>query len=69
VVGTSVGTSVEMQELFDMALKGEVVPRVEIFEFDQINSVIDKLAQFQIEGRCQNFARIGLTISIGCNVY
>ena len=51
VVGTSIGTAAEMQELLDMALRGEVVPCVEVFDFDQINDVIDRLANFQVQGR------------------
>ena len=51
VVGTSVGTPDEMQELLNMALRGEVVPCVEVFDFDQINDVIDRLAIFKVKGR------------------
>ncbi len=40
-----------MDELFDMAVAGDVVPHVEIFELQAINIVLQKLAKFEIGGR------------------
>ncbi len=51
VVGSSVGTAEELQELLKMAVKGDVVPSISVFEFDQINTVMEKLARFEIGGR------------------
>ncbi len=50
-MGTSVGTPQEMQELFEMSLAGDVVPHVELFDFEEINDVLRKLARFEIGGR------------------
>lgn len=51
IVGSSVGTNEEMQELLEMAVKGEVVPQVEVFDFDEINNVMERLAKSEIGGR------------------
>ncbi len=51
VVGSSVGTAQEMQELLEMAVKGDVVPQVSVFDLDEINTVLERLARFEIGGR------------------
>ncbi|OCT54124.1 Alcohol dehydrogenase [Cladophialophora carrionii] len=51
VVGSSVGTDAEMQELLQMAVKGEVVPQIAVYPFEEINAVMEKLVRFEIEGR------------------
>ncbi|ETI25800.1 hypothetical protein G647_02574 [Cladophialophora carrionii CBS 160.54] len=51
VVGSSVGTDAEMQELLQMAVKGEVVPQIAVYPFEEINTVMEKLVRFEIEGR------------------
>lgn len=51
VVGSSVGNAEEMQELLEMAVKGEVVPEISLFEFEEINNIMEKLARFEIGGR------------------
>ena len=51
VVGSSVGTDAEMQELLEMAVKGDVVPEISVFEFGEINTIMEKLARFEIGGR------------------
>lgn len=51
IVGSSVGTDEEMQELLEMAVKGDVVPQVEVFDFSQINNVMERLAKSEIGGR------------------
>ncbi|KIW92080.1 uncharacterized protein Z519_07064 [Cladophialophora bantiana CBS 173.52] len=51
IVGSSVGTAQEMDELLEMAVKGEVKPEIAVFEFDEINNIMEKLARFEIGGR------------------
>ncbi|KIW65754.1 hypothetical protein PV04_07982 [Phialophora macrospora] len=51
VVGSSVGSDAEMQELLQMAVKGDVVPQIAVYEFEEINTVMEKLVRFEIEGR------------------
>ncbi|KIV85747.1 hypothetical protein PV11_01409 [Exophiala sideris] len=51
VVGSSVGTDKEMEELLDMAVKGDVVPQIAVFDFEEINNVMEKLARYEIGGR------------------
>ncbi|KIX01784.1 uncharacterized protein Z518_09511 [Rhinocladiella mackenziei CBS 650.93] len=51
VVGSSVGTAQEMQELLDMAAKGDVVPQISVFDFEEINHIMERLARFEIGGR------------------
>ena len=45
------GTHYEMGELLNMAVAGDVVPHIEVFDFDMINEVIEKLANFEVDGR------------------
>lgn len=51
VVGSSVGTTSELDELLEMAVKGDVVPQISVFEFDEINNIMERLARFEISGR------------------
>ncbi|ETN41076.1 uncharacterized protein HMPREF1541_03011 [Cyphellophora europaea CBS 101466] len=51
VVGSSCGTRQDMDELLKMAVAGDVVPHVQVFELEDINTIVDKLAKFQIGGR------------------
>ncbi|OAP63486.1 hypothetical protein AYL99_02713 [Fonsecaea erecta] len=51
IVGSSVGTAQEMDELLEMAVKGDVKPEISVFEFDEINNIMEKLARFEIGGR------------------
>ena len=51
MVGSSVGTDAEMRELLEMADRGDVVPEVAVFEFSEINNIMEKLARFEIGGR------------------
>jgi propanol-preferring alcohol dehydrogenase len=51
VVGTSVGVEDDMASLLQMAVKGEVSPHVQVFDFGDINDVMKKLADFEIQGR------------------
>lgn len=45
------GTTSELDELLEMAVKGDVVPQISVFEFDEINNIMEKLARFEIGGR------------------
>ncbi|KAK4905078.1 hypothetical protein LTR49_025571 [Elasticomyces elasticus] len=51
VIGSSVGTEGEMQDLLSMAVSGQVKPSVKSFDFEDIDMVLQKLAKFQITGR------------------
>lgn len=51
MVGSSVGTAQELQELLDMAVQGDVVPQISVFEFSEINTILERLARFEIGGR------------------
>lgn len=51
VVGSSCGTPAEMHELLDMAVAGKVVPQVTVYDLEDINTVVEKLARFEIGGR------------------
>ena len=51
IVGSSVGTSDEMEELLQLALAGNVVASVEVLDFDMVNDALHKLEKSQISGR------------------
>lgn len=51
MVGSSVGTTKELDELLDLAVKGDVVPQIAVFDFEDINDIMEKLARFEIGGR------------------
>lgn len=51
VVDSAVGTEREMKELLEMAEKGDAVPQITVFDFDEINNVMEKLARFEIGER------------------
>ncbi|KAF2173949.1 hypothetical protein M409DRAFT_62154 [Zasmidium cellare ATCC 36951] len=51
VIGTSVGTKTDMEELFGMAVAGTVRPVVEMFDFADVNVVLESLARHDIHGR------------------
>jgi propanol-preferring alcohol dehydrogenase len=51
VIGASVGTEEDMEELLDMAVKGDVVSKVEVFELAELDDVVQKLAEAQIVAR------------------
>lgn len=50
-MGNSAGTAEEMQELMDMALAGDVKAHIEVFDFDRINEVLQRLGRSEIDGR------------------
>ncbi|RAK92996.1 alcohol dehydrogenase [Aspergillus costaricaensis CBS 115574] len=51
IVGNSAGTAKEMEELMEMAVKGDVTAHIECFEFDCIDNVLQRLGRSEIEGR------------------
>ncbi|KAL3474907.1 alcohol dehydrogenase [Aspergillus californicus] len=51
IVGNSAGTAQEMDELMEMAVRGEVKAHIECFEFEQIDDVIQRLGRSEIDGR------------------
>jgi propanol-preferring alcohol dehydrogenase len=46
-----VGTEEEMQELLQMAAEGRVSTHYEVFDFDKVNEVMEKLVRYEIKGR------------------
>src|SRR6187402_712779 len=50
VVGSSVGTESEMNELMDMAAKGEVKPIIEVFDFKELGNVLERLQRNEVSG-------------------
>lgn len=53
IVGSSVGSQEEMDELLAMAARGEVKPKIQVYDFeeDTINEVLAKLNRGEITGR------------------
>ena len=51
VLGSSVGTKKELDELMEMAVRGEVVPMTSIHEFEELDDVLQKLRLNSIMGR------------------
>lgn len=51
VLGTTVGTKEEMDELLEMAVKGDVVPNIEVFELEELAAVLERLNNAEIVGR------------------
>ena len=43
IVGSSVGTNQEMEELMDMAARGKVKPIVKVFDFERLSEVLEIL--------------------------
>ncbi|KAL1953660.1 hypothetical protein VTO42DRAFT_2409 [Malbranchea cinnamomea] len=51
VVGASVGTEAEMEELLRLAAQGKVVPRVQVCAFEDTPQVLEKLKRADVVGR------------------
>jgi alcohol dehydrogenase, propanol-preferring len=51
IIGSSVGTDEEMQQLLAMAARGEVTPEIAVHDFSEINDIMGKLARYEIGGR------------------
>jgi propanol-preferring alcohol dehydrogenase len=51
VVGSTVGTEDEMNELLQMAVSGDVVPKIELFELEQLGVVVERIASGSVAGK------------------
>ncbi|KAJ9285927.1 hypothetical protein DTO021C3_6488 [Paecilomyces variotii] len=51
IVGNSAGTAKEMEELMEMAVAGDVKAHIEVFDFEQIATVLERLGRSEIDGR------------------
>ena len=51
VVGSSVGTEEEMEELLEMAINGDVVPHIEVHELSELDAVVLRLARAKMVGK------------------
>jgi len=51
VIGSLVGTEEELGELLQMAVRDEIMPVGDIYEFEKLGDVLEKLAKGQIIGR------------------
>ncbi|KAK7224685.1 hypothetical protein V2G26_012688 [Clonostachys chloroleuca] len=51
IIGSTVGDKSQMPGLMELVLQGKVKPEVQVFGFDELQSVMDKLAAGQIIGR------------------
>ncbi|KAH6667417.1 putative zinc-binding dehydrogenase family oxidoreductase [Halenospora varia] len=51
ILGSSVGTEQEMDELLKMAAEGKVKALVEVFDFNRLDEVLQKLETNEISGR------------------
>jgi propanol-preferring alcohol dehydrogenase len=51
VLGSSVGTKQELDELMGMAVRGEVIPITSVHKFEELDELLQKLKQNQVTGR------------------
>lgn len=51
ILGSSVGSALELNELLNMAARGEVKPIIEMFEFHELEMVLERLRRNEIKGR------------------
>lgn len=51
VVGSLVGTRKDLEEAFQFALEGKVVPKVQTRQIDEINEIFHEMEQGKIKGR------------------
>lgn len=51
IVGSTVGTEEEMDELLQMVVAGHVVPKTEVFELERLHEVVQKIADGSIAGK------------------
>jgi propanol-preferring alcohol dehydrogenase len=51
VVGSSVGTEEEMDELMQLVVEGYVVPKIEVFELEKLDEVIKRIAEGRLSGK------------------
>ena len=51
IKGSSVGTNAQMDEVLDMAVKGTLKPKIEVFDFSESPVIIEKLKKYEVTGR------------------
>ena len=51
VIGSSVGTEQDMEELLEMAIKGDMVPHIEVFELSQLDYAVQELRNARVVGK------------------
>lgn len=51
IVGNSAGSAEEMEELMEMAVAGDIMACIEIFDLVDIPDVLKRLENSEIEGR------------------
>lgn len=51
IVGSSVGTEEQMDELLQQAARGEITPAIEVFDFADTPRLVDGLRNDAISGR------------------
>lgn len=51
VIGSSVGTEEEMEELLELAAKGDVVPHIKLFGLSELSDVVQSLDKAQLVGK------------------
>ncbi|KAL2005123.1 hypothetical protein VTN00DRAFT_2973 [Thermoascus crustaceus] len=51
IVGSAVGTEDELQALLKLAEAGKVSTHYEVFDFDKVNDVMEKLVKYEINGK------------------
>ncbi|KAK6362482.1 hypothetical protein LTS17_012823 [Exophiala oligosperma] len=51
IIGSTVGNRSQMRELMKMAVDGKVKPRVTVFEFAELPSILQSLNKSKVEGR------------------
>ncbi|KAL2000481.1 hypothetical protein VTN02DRAFT_3031 [Thermoascus thermophilus] len=51
IVGSAVGTEDELQALLRLAEAGKVSTHYEVFGFDRVNEVMEKLVRYEINGK------------------
>lgn len=51
LIGSSVGSRAQMQDLFKLAVEGNVCPLVEEIPFDQIDAAARRINDGQVTGR------------------
>lgn len=51
IKGSSVGNEQQMEELFQFALDGTVLPRVQVSDFSKAGDILNKLKNDEVTGR------------------
>ncbi len=51
IVGNSAGSAEEMEELMEMAVAGDIMASIEVFDLVDILDVLKRLENSQVEGR------------------